>query len=519
MKELWLDRRKARLILLSSLFFLLAAHLYRWVNTMYSHDSLLIIQDDWVWQISLGRIFNPLYVRLRGNILAPMNVALFSSAFLILSAALVVRILRLEKTASIIMCCGFLITFETIAYVNGMFLHSLDLDMLALLFSVLAAYFLTGKANFWRYAAGVLCVTASLGLFQTYIEVTIMLICLELLREVLEGGDPKKLFFKGLRCSGMLILGGVLYYICLKTVLKVTGIAPAETYNGLVQMKTLTLPAMLSLAKDAWISTLRYLFSDSLIAHRSISRWVYRLLGLSSLFIIVRTAVKKRLRFGASALVVFLLLAMPLGGNSVYVLSQGLKHNIMTYSFVFFSVLFVMAFDMLETDGGAALWLQRAIPLLCAVLLLNHVLFANQWYIRNDLYSRAGMSFMTRLVSDMEEAEGYEVGKTPVLILGCIDENPSAAVDERFEIVGDGMRHRFAVSYYQTYDHFFRYILGYSVNLVPLREVGAYLDDPQIRAMAVYPAPGSVQMIRGVLVVRLSRDLRPEEYRYNISSD
>ena len=159
MKELWLDRRKTRLILLSSLFFLLAAHLYRWVNTMYSHDSLLIIQDDWVWQISLGRIFNPLYVRLRGNILAPMNVALFSSAFLILSAALVVRILRLEKTASIIMCCGFLITFETIAYVNGMFLHSLDLDML------------------------------------------------ELLREVLEGGDPKKLFFKGLRCSGMLILG------------------------------------------------------------------------------------------------------------------------------------------------------------------------------------------------------------------------------------------------------------------------------------------------------------------------
>ena len=48
MKELWLDRRKTRLILLSSLFFLLAAHLYRWVNTMYSHDSLLIIQDDWV---------------------------------------------------------------------------------------------------------------------------------------------------------------------------------------------------------------------------------------------------------------------------------------------------------------------------------------------------------------------------------------------------------------------------------------------------------------------------------------
>ena len=60
-----------------------------------------------------------------GRIVAPGNVALAASAFLILSSALVIRTLRLEKPLSIVLCCGFLATFETLAFVNGMFLLSL----------------------------------------------------------------------------------------------------------------------------------------------------------------------------------------------------------------------------------------------------------------------------------------------------------------------------------------------------------------------------------------------------------
>ena len=518
MKELWYDKRKRNLILWSCLIFLLTAHIYRWTNAMYNHDSLLIIQKDYVWQISLGRIFNPLYVWLRGRVVAPVNVALFASVFLILSAALVVQILRLEKPLSIVLCCGFLTTFETLVFVNASFLLSLDLDMLALLFSVLAAYFMTGKESPLRYAASILSITLMLGLFQSYIEVTVLLVCLVLLRDVLEGGDARKLFIKGLRCAGLLVLGGILYFICLNAVLKYTGISPAETSNGLVKMKTLTVPAALSLAKDAWKFTLKYLFVDSMIVHRSVSRWVYRILALSTMFAIVRTGVKRKIPAGSWALVVFLLVFMPLGGNCVYVLSLGFKHSLMNYAFVFYSVMAVMVFDMLRTEIGPVDAVRKGIPALCAVLLLNHVLFANQWYIRNDLYSRAGMSFMTRLVSDMEDVEGYEVGKTPVLILGIIDQNPASYWNQDLEIVSDpyvGTTHHLAISYYGTYSNYFQTVLGYPVNIVPLKDVEGYLDDPQIQAMPVYPAQGSVQMINGVLVIRLSEDLRPEELKWN----
>ena len=67
-------------------------------------------------------------------------------------------------------------------------LLSLDLDMLALLFAVLGAYFFLRDNNMLYGLAGIISVTLSLGLFQSYIEVTILLVCLALLRDLLEGG-------------------------------------------------------------------------------------------------------------------------------------------------------------------------------------------------------------------------------------------------------------------------------------------------------------------------------------------
>ena len=538
------DKKKLKSIFLSCLAFLLVAHSYRWMNTMYSHDSLLILQTDRAWQISLGRIFNPVYVWLRGSFVAPMNIGMLAALYITVSAVFIIYILKLKKKTSIILCCGFLATFETITFVNAVFLLSLDLDMLALLLAVLGAYFFTGAKNLNRYAAGIVCITVMLGLFQSYIEAAILLICLEILREALEGGDAGKLFIKGLRCVGLLILSGILYSICLKIVIGYTGIAPATSVNGLAKMRDLTIPYAISLAKDAYKFTLNYMFNDSMIYHRRISRWVYRCLALTTIYGLIWIAVKRRLNKGNIALIVFLLLIMPIGGNCVYVLSLGLKHSLMNYAFVFFSIMAVMVYDMLCThadkvilaepaetqgpgdktapahDGTGSLefYVKLAIPVLCSILIFNHILFANQWYTRNDLYSQAGVSFMTRLITDMEEAEGYEVGKTPVLILGHIDDSPASYTVEGFEIASDpmvGTTHHLAFSYYQTYIHFFHYILGYPINIVPLSDVAKYLDDPEINAMPIYPAKGSVSVINGVMVIRLSEDLRPEEIRWN----
>lgn len=510
------EKKQLGITVISCVVFLVITHSYRWMNSMFNHDSLLVIQEDHGWQVSLGRIFNPLYIWLRGEIVAPGNVALLACMFLIAAAILCMRILRIRKTISIVLCCGFLMTFETLAYVNASFLHSLDVDMLALLFAVLGAFFFL-RDNILCGLAGILSVTVSLGLYQSYIEVTIILICLALLRDLLEGGSPGVAVKKVLRAVILFFASGLIYYVCLKIAWKITGIIPADTYDGLVKMKGLTFSSLLELMGKAWKYTFTYLFHKPIIFHKTISRWLYIILGIGALTAIVMMIVKNHFCRTSILLIVFLLLLMPLGGNIVYALSLGLKHSLMTYSFAFYSVFVVMILDVVELDQ---IWLpkfRQIALLLCCVLIFNHILFANQLYIRNDLHAQAGMSFVTRLVDRMENTEGYKVGETPVLILGYIDENPVSWEDKRFAVADDlwvGTSHHLSISYYGTYKNFFQYVLGYPINLIPLSEVGEYLNDQTIQAMPIYPADGSLQMVDGVLVVRLSENLLPEELRY-----
>ncbi len=516
MHKLLKEKRKECLAVISCIAFLLVAHSYRWMNSMYNHDSLLVIQEDHGWQISLGRIFNPLYVWLRGEIVAPGNVALMSSLFLILSAVLCIRILKIRKTLSVILCCGFLTTFETLAFVNASFLLSLDLDMLALLFATLGAYCLTGPENVPRNLAGIVCVTLSLGLFQSYIEITILLICFVMLRKLLEGEKAGDVFAQGVRSAVCLLIAGIAYYLCLRVVWSMMNVSPADTRNGLAQIGDHGLRSVLFFARKAWLHTFEYLFRTGFIAHRTISSCINRVLFAASLVLIARMAAARRIGKQSAALSAALLFVMPLGGNCVYVLAHGLKHGLMTYSFALFSVFVVMIYDMAEGKNRFPKFVARSMLVLCSILVLNHILYANQIYTRYDLEAKSATAFMNRLIIRMEDTEGYETGLTPVAILGHIDDNRVAVRKRKLDLAGDpmaGATHHLAFSYYRTYRGFFDFVMGYPINLVQLNDIPGFFDNPEVQRMSVYPAKGSVCMVDGTLVVRLSEDLRPEEYR------
>ena len=495
--------------------FLLVTHAYRWMNAMFNHDSLLtVVQNDHVWQTALGRIFIPPYVRFRGEIQAPGNIAFLSGCFLICAVLLIVRILRIRKTVPVVLCCGFLTTFETLAVINASFLHDMDVYMLSLLFSVLAVYFLK-DGNLLKNMAGAGCAAISLGLYQCFIETAILLVCIFLLRRLLEGENAKTVFLDGLRTAAFLFAAGILYYAMLRTVWHFTGITPPDYYNSLTKLKNLSFGSAAGLSLEAWKYTVGYLFRTPMIIHQNFSRYLNIILGMFTLLGVLTAGIRKRIGVPAAALVLLILLWMPLGGNVVYVLSQGVKQLTMTYSFACFPVFAVMILDMSETGGFAEIRAVQGATLVCAFLILNQFLFANQLYIRHDLYEQAGLSFMTRLVSRMEAVDEYEVGKTPVVILGHVDESPAVYDVERFTITYPraGTVHRQPVSYYRTYQSYFRYILGYPVNMITLEEAETFVTNPEVVSMTVFPAEGSLKMVDGVLVIRLSENLLTEEMR------
>ena len=506
-----------RLAIKSGIIFLLLAHLYRWTNAMFNHDSLMVYQIDWGWQISLGRIWVPLYAYLRGRIVSPVLCAACGSIFLLAAMIIIVRLLDLHRHSSVILLCGLLATHETLAFLNASFLFVYDPDMLALLFCVLAAYFTQAEKIRFHWLASIICMAAGLGLYQSYIEVTLVLIQILILKRLIEGEKTGSLWAYGLRCIGAVIAGALLYLLCLAVTVNITESQLSNDYNSLLQMKSLVSTDLISLLWKTWMQAFSYLLSPEAI-HRTISAFLNACLGLAAAGLLVSHALKEKWGRAQYLLALFLMIVLPLSMNVSYLLSGGLKHGLMTYSYVLYFVMIIMIMDHTgSVSGGTVKKVKTGMSLTLSVLIFNHISFSNALYVKKGLEYDATLSLMTRLVTQMESTEGYEVGKTPVVILGVMGESPLYRERPGFRFVNDtwaGDAHHFGISYYETYTSEFTYILGYPINLLPEENTKKYMSMDEVIQMPVFPYEGSVKIVEDTLVIKLSEDMRTEKQRY-----
>ena len=484
---------------------------------MFNHDSLMVYQIDWGWQISLGRIWVPLYAYLRGRIVSPVLCAACGSIFLLAAMVIIVRLLDLHRQSSVILLCGLLATHETLAFLNASFLFVYDPDMLALLFCVLAVYFTQAENIRFHWLASILCVAAGLGLYQSYIEVTLVLIQILILKRLIRREKTGSLWVYGLRCIGAVFAGALLYLACLAAVVTVTESQLSNGYNSLLQMKSLVNADLIPMLWRAWKQAFLYMLSPE-VMHRTISAFLNASLGLAAAGLLISHALREKWGQAQYLLVLFLIVVLPLSMNISYLLSAGLKHGLMTYSYVLYFVMIIMIMDHAESaSGGTVKKIKTAMGLMLSILIFNHIGFSNALYVKKGLEYDATLSLMNRLVTRMESAEGYEVGKTPVVILGVMDESPLYRERPGFRFVNDmwiGDAHHFGISYYETYKSEFTYILGYPINLLPEENTKKYMSMDEVIQMPVFPYEGSVKIVGDTLVIKLSEDMRTERQRY-----
>ena len=147
------DKRMAKVILWTVLFAFLA-HAFQWFNVSFNHDSLKVFQMDGHWQANLGRFLIPVYLLVRGKIVATFLIAVLSVAFLTLSVMLVVRLLDIRKTGNIILLCALFSTCQVMTALFSTYIPAADIQMLSLLFSVLAASLVFERRNFCNLQHG-----------------------------------------------------------------------------------------------------------------------------------------------------------------------------------------------------------------------------------------------------------------------------------------------------------------------------------------------------------------------------
>ena len=159
------------------------AHGSFFLHNSFSHDSLNELVPSVMgnsWKIQLGRVFVPIYRLILGEIVTtPWTIGLLSLFYIAIAVFLVAKIFKIKSRSIIVLISGIFVTNISVISITATYIHDLDCYMFALALSVFAVYL-------WRkYKKGYLCgaipICFSLGLYQSFISVTITLIIISLI--------------------------------------------------------------------------------------------------------------------------------------------------------------------------------------------------------------------------------------------------------------------------------------------------------------------------------------------------
>ena len=498
----------------ATLLFGLCAHAYRFFNLDFSHDSLLIVQDDGTFQIGLGRFLQPLYRALRGGLGAPFLLGLLSLVWLALANYIVISLLELRSPRHIALLCGVLSTNAVLTFAFATYLPWVDVYTLAYLLAALAAWLAVRFS--WGFLAAWVPLVLSLALYQSYLNVAVILLMIVFVKHVIDGLDTRALLIRAAKYLSAFLGGLILYDIVLRIVLTATGVPLQETYNGLSRLWSYRLDTLLKLVADTWKYPLRYMLHPETY-HPRAAALVNIAVGLAAAAALVRTALSKKLAPIPAVLLTLCVLAMPFGINAVYFITKGDQHSLMIFSFFLLYAFAFMLWEYHDRLPPAELpeklltAVRRARPLFSALLsgllllvVLFNVVFANQAYLKKSLEYEATVSYLTKLTYSIEQTEGYVPGETPVIVVGAFETSSLFAEREGFEgVVGVGLDRASAATYSGTFECFFNSILSYRINWIDTARGREYAAWPEVRAMPVYPAKGSCQIVNGVLVVKI----------------
>jgi len=529
------EKEKTRLLtsVLSVLIWGMIAHGYRFCNLLLSHDSLkefYMFGDSYysegtvtAWKISLGRFFEPIYDTVfRGPLALPWVAGILSLIWLSLAMWLLTKIFDLSSRLMIFLISGFLTVNITITATAATYVHDLDAYLFALLAAVLAVYC-------WKFGsreggdregrdrklgnlkqavpgcgACVALLVMTLGIYQSMISAFIALVLMVSILQLLDGAEAKPVVLNGLKAVGVLLAAAVLYLLCVKISCSLTNVTLGSGYNSIRNMANLENVSIII----EIVNACKYCVREWFIYPSMWNPIVVAALNLG--FIGIGAAggfilwLDKKVSLISKGWIVVLVALLPLGMNISFVLNLEDVHQLMLYAFWLIYV-FVMLI-LRKFRGGDRAWpgnlpVKAIAVVLALIILWGNALTANTLYVKKDLEDEATLTVMENVVERIEDFDGYVPGKTEVAIIGVPDVDSPDAFAPLQSITGAQSASPITqIGYYPAY---FEYVLQKNVELSDFHTVLKLQKMQEVKSMPAYPSEECMQMIDGILVVKM----------------
>ena len=414
----------------------LIAHLYKITNWLPNWDSLVFRYDSQN-MLGIGRWFLPIASAPSSFYDLPFVTGLLAILFHAVASVCVCKMFNVKKNITAALIGALVVSFPTVTSVM-LYNYVADSYAVAFLFACVAALLLTKDKP--KYILATILIALSVGIYQAYITVTIMLLLCFLIFEVLN--KETKLKETLVKCAKFLAVGAigmVLYYLVLVIVLKVTGTALLEYqgFNSATSLSNLDILGSLYVIKESFVN---YFFDFS----KGIN--VFNILNI---IVLIFTAVfylsdiiKLKLPISKILVISVFVVLLPIVASILSFINSSVDyHNLMKMSFFVFYLFFILEYEKqnFKTEKGNILksWVILGIT---AVIIFNQIIIANISYHKITIAYEKSYGTLIRIADRIEQIDGVKHCKN-ILVLGQFENSESYGSNLPPDITGttDGL--------------------------------------------------------------------------------
>lgn len=505
------EKKRCFITLIASFIFGMFAHLFGIVNVIKNYDNAYVFKGygDGIlsgrWFLSL--IGDNLEKIWGGN----WNLQFYNGVITILvisvSAYIIIRIFDIRDLKFCVLWAAIFVAFPSVTAME-LYVYTAPYYSIAILMAVLAVYFSIEYK--YGFILGIILGACSIGIYQAYFPIMIGLFVTVMIDKAMAAEeDWKTLILMGIKYLGTLLSSLLVYFILLKSCLKIFGLE-LNNYQGIDQMGKIDLAELPEMIQYLYSSFIHIVSEDYVgVSATGFIRVMILILGLLSGSMLAYLIIKRKdsiLKKGKGILIA-VICVYPIALNGIVIMCyHSYMHTLMVHAIV---LLFLMPFLVYrhfekEVDCNKnSKWcngLKKVIMTVSILVFLNYAYQANAAYTALYYKNQQANNYWTSIITQVKMQEGFNSDLSWSFVGEVKDELYWNPWYQDYCIAGNTNN---VLNAYST-GRFIEQYYGYYIPFVDEEEQKKLEVSEEVKKMPNYPDDGSIKILGDTVVIKFS---------------